>query len=115
MVNISHELKTPLTFVQGFAQAILDDTATTPAELKQAAEVIYNESGRMHRMVLDLLDLARLDAGTADLKMTQVDMRALLDSMVEKFGLQAQKKEISLVIDSPPNLPSLMADGDRLA
>ena len=115
VANVSHELKTPLTSVQGFAQAILDDTATTPAELKQAAEVIYNESGRMHRMVLDLLDLARLDAGTADLKMTRVDMHLLLESMAEKFGLQAQKKEISLVIDLPPNLPTLIADGDRLA
>jgi len=115
VANVSHELKTPLTSVQGFAQAILDDTATTPTELKQAAEVIYNESGRMHRMVLDLLDLARLDAGTADLKMTRVDMRLLLESMAEKFGLQAQKKEISLVIDLPPNLPTLIADGDRLA
>ena len=77
VANVSHELKTPLTSIQGFAQAILDGTANTPAEQKQAAEVIYNESGRMHRMVLDLLDLARLDAGTADLNMSPVDMRVL--------------------------------------
>jgi len=115
VANVSHELKTPLTSVQGFAQAILDGTASTPAEQKQAAEVIYNESGRMHRMVLDLLDLARLDAGTADLKMTQVDMRALLDSITEKFSLQAQKNEITLVVDAPSNLTTLIADGDRLA
>ena len=114
VANVSHELKTPLTSVQGFAQAILDGTASTPAEQKQAAEVIYNESGRMHRMVLDLLDLARLDAGTADLKMAPVDMRLLLDSMAEKFSLQAQKSEITLTVDSPPDLPNLAGDGDRL-
>jgi signal transduction histidine kinase len=115
VANVSHELKTPLTSVQGFAQAILDGTASTATEQKQAAEVIYNESGRMHRMVLDLLDLARLDAGTADLKMAQVDMRVLLDSIMEKFSLQAQKNGINLVLDTPPDLPSLIADGDRLA
>lgn len=115
VANVSHELKTPLTSVQGFAQAILDGTVSTPAEQKQAAEVIYNESGRMHRMVLDLLDLARLDAGTADLKMTPVDMRVLLDGISEKFGLQAQKTEITLVVDAPADLPTLVADGDRLA
>jgi len=115
VANVSHELKTPLTSVQGFAQAILDGTASTPAEQKQAAEVIYNESGRMHRMVLDLLDLARLDAGTADLKMTQVDMRVLLDSITEKFSLQAQKSGISLVLDLPLDFLTLVADGDRLA
>ena len=115
VANVSHELKTPLTSIQGFAQAILDGTAGTSEEQKQAAEVIYNETGRMHRMVLDLLDLARLDAGTADLKMTAVDLRLLLDSIVEKFSLQAQKDGINLILDSPSDLPTLVADGDRLA
>lgn len=115
VANVSHELKTPLTSVQGFAQAILDGTADTPEEQKQAAEVIFSESGRMHRMVLDLLDLARLDAGTADLKMAPVDMRVLLDSIVEKFSLQAQKDEIKLAVDLPRELPTPVADGDRLA
>jgi signal transduction histidine kinase len=115
VANVSHELKTPLTSIQGFAQAILDGTANTPEAQKQAAEIIYDESGRMHRMVLDLLDLARLDAGTADLKMEPVDMRVLLDSIVEKFSLQAQKSGIDLVQDSTPEYPTLIADGDRLA
>ena len=69
----------------------------------------------MHRMVLDLLDLARLDAGTADLSMTAVDVRVLLDSIMEKFSLQAQKGGIDLILDLPPDLPTLVADGDRLA
>jgi signal transduction histidine kinase len=115
VANVSHELKTPLTSIQGFAQAILDDTASTPVEKRQAAEIIYNEAGRMHRMVLNLLDLARLDAGTADLKMTAVDLRILLDSIVEKFSLQAQKDGVNLILDSLPDLPTLVADGDRLA
>jgi two-component system sensor histidine kinase ResE len=66
-------------------------------------------------MVLDLLDLARLDAGTADLKMAAVDLQILLDSIVEKFSLQAQRDGISLILDSLPDLPTLVADGDRLA
>ena len=115
VANVSHEMKTPLTSIQGFAQAILDGTADTPAQQKQAAEVIYDESGRMHRMVLNLLDLARLDAGTADLKMEVVDLQVLLDSILEKFSLKAQKGGISLLLDLPPALPSLTADGDRLA
>jgi len=115
VANVSHELKTPLTSIQGFAQAILDGTAGTPAEQKQAAEVIYNEAGRMHRMALDLLDLARLDAGTADINMAPLDVRLLLDSIVEKFSLQAKKSGVNLIVDSPADLPTLVADGDRLA
>lgn len=115
VANVSHELKTPLTSIQGFAQAILDGTTKTQTEQKQAAEIIYNESSRMHRMVLNLLDLARLDAGTADLKMAPVDLQVMLDSIVEKFSLQAQKGGIKLILELPPGLPILVADGDRLA
>ncbi|HNA89612.1 MAG TPA: HAMP domain-containing sensor histidine kinase, partial [Anaerolineales bacterium] len=115
VANVSHELKTPLTSVQGFAQAILDGTADTDQSRQQAAQVIYNESGRMHRMVLDLLDLAKLDAGTADLKMTPVNMSALLNSIAEKFTPQSQRSEVKITVNVPAGLPPLIADGDRLA
>ena len=115
VANVSHELKTPLTSIQGFAQAILDDTADTPEARKQAAQVIYDESGRMHRMALELLDLARLEAGTADLKMADVDIKVLLQSVAEKFTPQAKKINVALQLSIPDGLPMLTADGDRLA
>jgi Signal transduction histidine kinase len=115
VANVSHELKTPLTSIQGFAQAILDDTADTPNARKQAAQIIYDESERMHRMALDLLDLARLEAGTADLKMSSVDIGALLRNIVEKFKRQAQKAGVDLQVNIPEHLPTVIGDGDRLA
>jgi signal transduction histidine kinase len=115
VANVSHELKTPLTSIQGFAQAMLDGTADTPEARKQAAEVIYSESGRMHRMVLDLLDLAQLDAGTADLKMSPLNISALLNVITEKFSPMADKAGVIVSVNAPENLPVLLADGDRLA
>lgn len=115
VANVSHELKTPLTAIQGFAQAILDDTADTPEARNQAAQIIYDESGRMHRMALDLLDLARLEAGTADLEMTDVDLKVLLQGVIEKFTPQADKANVALKLNVPDDLPMLTADGDRLA
>jgi signal transduction histidine kinase len=115
VANISHELKTPLTSIQGFAQAILDNTADTPETRKQAAQIIYDEAGRMHRLALDLLDLARLEAGTADLKMSSVDMGALLRNIAEKFTRQAQQADVDLQVKIPEHLPTLIGDGDRLA
>lgn len=115
VANVSHELKTPLTSIQGFSQAILDGTADTPEALHQAAEVIYNEAGRMHRMALDLLDLARLEAGTADLKMSPVDMKALLNGVMEKFTPMASRSAVNLKLDLASDLPIFMGDGDRLA
>ncbi|GAB4448870.1 MAG: hypothetical protein OHK0041_09690 [Anaerolineales bacterium] len=115
VANVSHELKTPLTSIQGFAQAILDDTADTPEARKQAAQIIYDEARRLHRLALDLLDLARLEAGTADLKMTAVDINALLQGIVETFTPRVQAAGIALHLNVHPNLPPVRGDGDRLA
>jgi signal transduction histidine kinase len=115
VANVSHELKTPLTSIQGFAQAILDGTADTPEARTQAAQIIYAEAGRMHRMALDLLDLARLEAGTADLKKSPVDISILLRNIIDKFTPQAQKAGIRLQLNIPEYLPTLIGDGDRLA
>jgi len=115
VANVSHELKTPLTSVQGFAQAILDGTADSDETRQQAAQVIYDESARMHRMVLDLLDLARLDAGTANITMTPVNMSATLNSVAEKFTPQLQRAGVNIKVDVDANLPTITADGDRLS
>ena len=114
VANVSHELKTPITIVQGFAQAILDGTADTPELEKQAAQVIFDESGRMHRLVLDLLDLARLDAGIFDLKHESVDMNLLLIHVIELFAPQAEKANIEIAY-SPGQLPPIYGDSDKLS
>ncbi|MFM8427993.1 MAG: sensor histidine kinase, partial [Chloroflexota bacterium] len=82
---------------------------------QKAAQVIYSESERMHRMVIDLLDLAKLDAGTAEMKMLPVNMGALLNSVTEKFTPQSQRTGVKIELDLPETLPPLIADGDRLA
>ena len=113
VANVSHELKTPITSIQGFAQAIVDGTVSQPEEVKQAASVMYTEANRMHRLVMDLLTLARLEAGTADLEHTSVDLCALLQHTVEHFQIQAQKQGIVISYLSQP-VPLIIGDGDRL-
>jgi signal transduction histidine kinase len=113
IANVSHELKTPLTSIRGFAQAISDGTAGDPDDLSKAAEVIRTEAGRMHRLVLDLLDLARFDAGILEMDWSQVNIGALLRHVVDKFSLQAAEKEIVLVFEQM-SLSDVMGDEDRL-
>jgi two-component system sensor histidine kinase ResE len=88
--------------------------AGTPEQQKQAAQVIYDESGRMHRMVLDLLDLARLDAGTLDLQHSPMDLAALLNNIAEKMAPQARSGNLEIQVDAS-NLPMITGDGDRLS
>jgi signal transduction histidine kinase len=114
VANVSHELKTPLTSIQGFAQAIVDGAASSPEALKQAGEVILTEASRMHRLVMDLLTLARLDAGTADLRFELFDVGPLLQNVVVKFAPQARLAQINLHAQIEP-VPEILGDSDRLA
>ncbi len=115
VANVSHELKTPLTSIQGFAQAILDGTAETDEARRHAAQIIYDEAARMYRMAADLLDLAKLEAGTAEITMSSVYLPALLNAVAEKFAPQSQRAGVRIVVAAQENLPKITADGDRLS
>ncbi len=114
VANVSHELKTPLTSIQGFAQAILDGTAEDPQSVQQAARVIHDEAERMHRLVLDLLELARLDAGTADLRHEPVALADLVQAVLERMMPQARQARVTLEAQVWDEI-TLLGDGDRLA
>lgn len=113
VANVSHELKTPLTSIQGYAQAILDGTASEPDQQKRAARVIHTESVRLRRLIDDLLNLARIDAGQLELNTEPTDVAALVRSVVEQLGTNADRKGVHIVT-SLPELRRIPADGDRL-
>ena len=110
LANVSHELKTPLTSIQGFAQAILDGAASQPAD---AARVIYEEAGRMRRLVEDLLDLARIESGDPQLRREVLDLTGILSRIVENFELRTRQKGVELSTRVDP-LPLITGDADRL-
>jgi two-component system OmpR family sensor kinase len=113
VANVSHELKTPLTSIQGFAQAILDGAASSPEAVRIAVDVIQKEAERMYRLVMDLLVLARLDAGTADLQVEPIDLSELINAVTSKFVPQASQGQVTLTTEAS-NLPIIQGDGDRL-
>jgi len=94
VANVSHELKTPLTSIQGFSQAILDGTARDGEAQCHAAQIINDEAERMTRLVNELLDLAKLDAGQIVMAREPVDMGQLLQGCVEKLTPQAGRRRI---------------------
>jgi len=114
VANVSHELKTPLTSIQGFSQAILDGTARDGEAQRHAAQVINDEAERMARLVNELLDLAKLDAGQIVMAQEPVDMGQLLRGCVEKLTPQAGQGGVELKLDLGA-LPLLSGDNDRLA
>jgi two-component system OmpR family sensor kinase len=111
LANVSHDLKTPLTSIQGFSQAIIDGAARDP---KHAASIIYDEAERMNRMVVELTDLARIQAGRLSLKSTAIDISQIASAVTQRLSVVAQQKGIKMQIDTPA-MPPIAGDGDRLA
>ncbi len=113
IANVSHELKTPLTSIQGFSQAMLDGVLRRPEDFARPAEIISNETARMIRLVNGLLDLSKLESGQAALQLRQMNLAEMLKNCVESFAPRAEAGQVSLLAEfSPPLL--LNGDSDRL-
>ncbi len=115
LANVSHELKTPLTSIQGFAQAIQDGAAGDSASIRKSATIIYDEATRMNRMVGELLDLARIESGQIVMRREAVQLDQLLQNVIERLALRAQEGGVALYADIAAGLPAIVGDGDRLA
>lgn len=112
LMSVSHDLRTPLTSIGGYAEAIADGAAPDP---RQAAEVIAAESRRLERLVRDLLDLARLDARRFSLELRPTDLVRVVAGSVEAFRPTAAAAGLILTLDAPDALPPVAADAERLA
>jgi len=113
VVNISHDLRTPLTSVQGFAQALVEGAARDEAARQHAAAIIYEEASRMVRMVEELGDMARIDSGQFKLERSPVDLPGLVRNVAQTLAPMFAEKGISLTTELP-ELPPVVADADRL-
>lgn len=117
LLSVSHDLRTPLTSIRGYAEALADGTAT---DTTRAAEVIAAEARRLERLVRDLLDLAKLESHrfTLDLRPTDLwevvgDTAAGFEPAAERLGLQLVAHD--RVTSSGEGGTTVTADPDRLA
>lgn len=115
VANVSHELRTPLSMLQGYSEALVDDIAATPEERKELAQIIHDESLRMGRLVKDLLDLARMEAGHLELRFREFELEPLLQRVHRKFSALCKERGITLYVTMPVTEITLRcADEDRL-
>ncbi|MFT3855410.1 MAG: HAMP domain-containing sensor histidine kinase [Ilumatobacteraceae bacterium] len=110
LLSVSHDLRTPLTSIRGYAEAISDGAA----EPAVAAEVIQSESRRLERLVADLLDLAKLQRRSFSLHPASVDLRAAMATAVAGFVPDAAERRITLQMQRGAPV-TVTADADRLA
>ncbi len=106
LANVSHELKTPLTSIQGFSQALEEGAISSPEEYRQAGRIINEETQRMRSLVDDLIELSQLESGQAALQREPIDLDDLLRVCARRFEwrLRDSGATIHLDLQSPPPL-----------
>jgi two-component system sensor histidine kinase BaeS len=111
LLSVSHDLRTPLTSIRGYAEAIHDGVA----EPSQASGVILSETQRLQRLVADLLDLAKIDSQHLSLRLGPTDVSKLVSEAAEAAGPRAQSRGIRLLVTGPASASAIvLADTDRL-
>ncbi|MEX2247652.1 MAG: HAMP domain-containing sensor histidine kinase [Dehalococcoidia bacterium] len=114
LANVSHELKTPLTSIRGFSQAMLDGTLESPDERARAARVIDAESRRVLHLVEELLDLSRIQSGQQRMELAEVRLPELLAHVGDVFARRAEEAGVTLAVAAAPLAATCTADFDRI-
>lgn len=99
--NVSHELKTPLTSISGYAE-IMKDGLVRPEDMKTFSERIYNEASRLITLVEDIMKLSKLDEGAVELEKEEVDFYMLTREICSRLAPQAEKRNVSVEVTGEP-------------
>ncbi|HET6369800.1 MAG TPA: GAF domain-containing sensor histidine kinase, partial [Nitrospiria bacterium] len=111
--KVSHEFRTPLTSIKGFAEILLTSEETSKTQ-KEFLRIILQESDRLTRLINDVLDLAKIESGRIEWHIQPVDLAEVLLSVSRSLLSVAQGKRLSLLTEVPPHLPRVNADRDQL-
>jgi two-component system, OmpR family, phosphate regulon sensor histidine kinase PhoR len=115
VANVSHEFRTPLTAIQGFAETLLAGAMNDPQHRGRFLEVILEHSRRLARLTEDLLMLSKMDADRLELEIRRVSVAQLIESCIETSRHRAAEKEIEISVKPFNGLPDVAGDRRRLA
>ncbi|WP_163878513.1 two-component system histidine kinase PnpS [Paenibacillus favisporus] len=113
VANVSHELKTPVAAVKGFAETLLNGGVHDEKTAKSFLQIIFDESERLNRLISDILDLSKIESKQSPMDYAPVDVSTFFGTMMETLGTVARKKRITLQTDIPDEL-FIEADEDKL-
>ena len=99
IANVSHELKTPIALIQGYAEGLTEGMAEDPESRDYYCEVIMDEANKMNKMVRQLLTLSALEAGNDAPVMDRFDLTDLIRGVINSFGILIQQKEADVHLE----------------
>ena len=115
VANVSHELRTPLTTIKSYSETLADMPDVDRETQVRFLDVIATESDRMARIISDLLTLSELDENQTFIKAPeQIDVRKMLETIVDRMDLQAKKKSQKLSYTPTNEVPVILGDRDVL-
>ena len=114
MSSVTHELRTPLTSIRALSEMMRDDADMETAQRQQFLGIIVTETERLSRLVNQVLDMAKIEAGHAEWHNTAVDMRELLEQAAGSMAELLRERGITLTLDLPAQVAPLQADADRI-
>jgi two-component system phosphate regulon sensor histidine kinase PhoR len=115
VANVSHELKTPLTAIQGFAETLLSGAMNDPQNAERFLKIILEHSRRLARLTDDLLKLSQMDADRLHLEIDSINVSQLIESCLETSAHRATEKNINIAVTLEAGLPEIAGDRRRLA
>src|SRR5713226_8689090 len=115
VANVSHEFRTPLTAIQGFAETLLAGAMNDPQHRERFLEIIVEHSRRLARLTEDLLMLSKMDADRLELEIRRVSVAQLIESCIETSRHRAAEKQIEISVQPFNGLPDVAGDRRRLA
>jgi two-component system, OmpR family, phosphate regulon sensor histidine kinase PhoR len=115
VANVSHEFRTPLTAIQGFAETLLAGAMEDPQNRERFLGIIVEHSRRLARLTEDLLMLSKMDSDRLELELRPVSVSQLIESCLETSQHRAAEKEITITVKCTEGLPEIVGDRRRLA
>lgn len=113
VANVSHELKTPLAAVKGFAETLLGGGVSDEKTARSFLQIIYDESERLNRLIGDILELSSIESKRVQMDYSPIHLQAFFETISEMMRTVAEKKRISLELDVPEEL-FMEGDEDKL-
>jgi two-component system phosphate regulon sensor histidine kinase PhoR len=114
VANVSHEFKTPLTAIQGFAETLLSGALDDNKNRNRFVEIIREHARRLARLTDDLLKLSRIEAGRLELEIRPVRVEALVNGCIETARLKAEARGLQIHVELQENTPAVRGDGAQL-
>jgi two-component system phosphate regulon sensor histidine kinase PhoR len=114
IANVSHELRTPLSILRGYIETLLDSPETSREELSRILGVMERHSKRLDSLAEDLLTLAQLESPSPNLQLGNIDLSSFFGEVLHDWEKKLANKQLNVIVDVPPDLPTIRADRVRL-